>query len=844
MPGDGPSPLRLCDERDTVTDKVDKLVKEPEAAPAEESSRADPAEGVDEYRGDTQLFGVTAPDPSPGPSSQTHPSHLSSADPGASDPSAAEPNMPRPPRAMVDFGDKQIDLDKMRDSYLGELVAGRFKIVDFIDRGGMGEVYLGLNEAVGQRVAVKFLSKRFTSDANIVTRFGNEARSYAKVTHPNAVTLLDYGQHDDGALYIITEFIEGASLSKTVKQRGPLTPAQVVSIGKQCSDVLIAAHQEGVIHRDLKPDNIMITPGPRDRFVVKVLDFGIAKITDDEMAMTETGAIFGTPEFMSPEQARGDGAEPRSDLYALGAILYYALTGKLPFRGKNKFAVLNKHLNDPPTPPAQIAPHLDIPGPLEAVIMKCLNKGPEERYANAEDLYDALDEVRDSLALGQTDPDRPPRPDTAASSSEIAQAPTSDPGELVDEPPYELGEDFQFDSEHPGAESPDPKGVSSDTLQESSIPPVQLGTLASSPGVEPLGDEIEDLDAGVDEDDLWDEDDLRVGMSTPARLVLVLLAIGVVALAATMGPQLLEGGGGEADTGRGEAPGVEQPQAARAELERALVVGQVQGLLASAEFSLELGEPASARAHLERSRTWAPDDQLTPRVKRQRADLQERVERLGRLESKAARLRDARDCQGLRKLLPEVRELSRGAGERWLKAADACASTGRRKETAPAASRRPDEREGDRASDSPAHAQGAPGGGEDDPGSSSPPPGADAQGSPAVEDPRPGAQAGGPTGEETPGAEDAPDAVEGGATEPGGSDPDGSEPDGSEPDGAGPDGSEPDGAGPDGPAGDGGGAGPAPPGEIEAPGDRQEEPPSGQEDGSQGDDAALPPKQL
>ena len=137
--------------------------------------------------------------------------------------------------------------------------------------------------------------------------------------------------------------------------------------------------------------------------MVKVLDFGIAKISDDETGpMTETGAIFGTPEFMSPEQARGDSAQPQSDLYALGIILYYMATGRLPFSGKNKFAVLNKHLNDPPPRPNEIAPHAEVPPALEAVILKCLNKEAAERYASAEDLYEALDDVRDQLGTSRT----------------------------------------------------------------------------------------------------------------------------------------------------------------------------------------------------------------------------------------------------------------------------------------------------------------------------------------------------------------------------------------------------------------------------------------------------------
>ncbi|MEZ4461183.1 MAG: serine/threonine-protein kinase [bacterium] len=278
---------------------------------------------------------------------------------------------------------------------LGQVVGQKYRIERKIGQGGMGEVYLGLNAELGQKVAIKFLSRKLAHDEGIVARFLNEARSYCRVNHPNAVTLLEYGQHTDGTLYIITEFVEGMNLGETLKETGPFATPQVIHIGMQICEVLSAAHIQGVIHRDLKPDNVMLMPVARGRYAVKVLDFGIAKIVDDDQdgPTTETGSVFGTPEFMSPEQARGDGADARSDLYALGIILFFMVTGKLPFRGKNKLAVLNKQLNDAPPRPSVIRPDLEVSPRLEAVIMKCLNKVPGERYPAAEDLHEALEEL-------------------------------------------------------------------------------------------------------------------------------------------------------------------------------------------------------------------------------------------------------------------------------------------------------------------------------------------------------------------------------------------------------------------------------------------------------------------
>ena len=296
-------------------------------------------------------------------------------------------------------GASLVPIRSVRDSYLGETVGEKYKLVEQIGAGGMGEVYLGVNEPLDQRVAVKFLSRKYTENEQVIMRFLNEARSYCRVTHPNAVTLLDYGQHDDGALYIITEFIEGVSLTDAVQEHGAFGPAKALSVTAQCCDVLTAAHPEGIIHRDLKPDNIMLMPASRDRYVVKVLDFGIAKIVDDEgTALTKTGSVFGTPEFMSPEQAEGRPVDPRSDLYALGIILFYLSTARLPFEGESQFSILQKHISEAPPKASKIREDLEIPSEIEAIIERCLSKEREDRFPDAEALLAELEKQRARFA--------------------------------------------------------------------------------------------------------------------------------------------------------------------------------------------------------------------------------------------------------------------------------------------------------------------------------------------------------------------------------------------------------------------------------------------------------------
>jgi serine/threonine-protein kinase len=550
----------------------------------------------------------------------------------------------------------------VQESYIGQTVGGKFKIVDFIDRGGMGEVYLGRVDPLGQRVAIKFLNKRFTSDKSIVDRFLNEARSYCRVHHPNAVTMLEYGQHEDGALYIVTEFIEGKSLSKTIKERGPFSAEQTIAVGMQCCEVLAAAHGEGVIHRDLKPDNLMMIPVGKDgkRFTIKVLDFGIAKIMDDDAGpMTETGAIFGTPEFMSPEQARGDGADPRSDLYALGIILFYMLTGRLPFSGKNKFAVLNKHLHDAPPRPSELAPKQNIPPAFESIILKLLSKAPAQRYASADDLYEALDALRIALASGQTG-------GMEARLTGRQQPPVALHGTLeMDGKGGRLGSDFGFEDEPSDDDLPDPHA---DTLSPQDAAPKRLDDeLDMSRG----------LDAPQGRHRVMPEGQPGPTVETvsgrkrsAAGWMGVGLMLGLVVMGAYLAWQNMEPAAGAGE--RVGTPAAVTPSSEPMDVQRALVTGQVLGLLSGAEEALERGELVALQRHIETTHQWMEDAELPQEARVRRQKLEVALAALAELVKQGEAAREGQRCDKLLHVSSRMRPYSEGLYKQWRGEATTC----------------------------------------------------------------------------------------------------------------------------------------------------------------------------
>lgn len=276
------------------------------------------------------------------------------------------------------------------DPYLGATVDGRYLVEKVLGEGGMGIVYRCRHTIIDKLVAMKVLRADMARNEEVTERFLNEARSASSIGNPHIIDISDFGRLPDGATYFIMEFLDGRPLSDVLGKEKHLPAERLLPIAIQLAEGLGAAHEGGIIHRDLKPDNIFLLRRGSQTDFVKILDFGIAKATSTGSKLTQAGQVFGTPHYMSPEQAAGTTVDHRSDIYSVGVILYELSTGKLPFDAENFMAILTQHMYKAPPAFAEVpnAPE-NVPAELELVVLKCLEKDPGQRYQSMADL--ALD---------------------------------------------------------------------------------------------------------------------------------------------------------------------------------------------------------------------------------------------------------------------------------------------------------------------------------------------------------------------------------------------------------------------------------------------------------------------
>lgn len=272
---------------------------------------------------------------------------------------------------------------------MGRTLPGGYTVLELVGVGGMGRVYRAEQQALGRTVAVKIIHSHLLSDESASARFITEARAASQLNHPNSVGVIDFGHTDDGLLYLVMEFLRGRDLARVVNESGLLPLKRLIDVVRQVLAALGEAHDLGIVHRDLKPENIILEPKRGGGDFVKVVDFGLAKVRA-ERSVTKPGIVCGTPDYMAPEQGRGDPIDGRSDLYAVGVILFLMLTGKLPFEGDSPTQVVLLHLTMPPPDPRQVAPHRSIPDKLASVCLKALSKDPDQRFFNADDFSGSL----------------------------------------------------------------------------------------------------------------------------------------------------------------------------------------------------------------------------------------------------------------------------------------------------------------------------------------------------------------------------------------------------------------------------------------------------------------------
>jgi predicted Ser/Thr protein kinase len=282
----------------------------------------------------------------------------------------------------------------IQDPFVGKVIDGRYEIQARIGEGGMGVVYKARQTTIDRVIALKMLNAQVAGDPNWVQRFANEARACSRLQHPNTIRMFDFGQTPDGRLFMTMEFLDGVSLRDALA-KGPLAPHRVVKILNQCCASLAEAHSIGIIHRDIKPDNVFLLNMAGQPDFVKLLDFSVAKLIESDRMKTQAGVVFGTPQYMSPEQGRGLPLDARSDLYALGILAFEMLTGAVPFHDDNPMTVIQMHLHAavPPLPQS-------IPYSVQQIVRRALEKEPSRRYQSSGEMMQQCQNVFAELTQG------------------------------------------------------------------------------------------------------------------------------------------------------------------------------------------------------------------------------------------------------------------------------------------------------------------------------------------------------------------------------------------------------------------------------------------------------------
>ena len=283
---------------------------------------------------------------------------------------------------------------------VGEVLADRYEVEELVGTGGMSSVYRAHDRLLDRKVALKVMHQHYGDDPQYVERFRREARSVASLSHPNIVTVIDRGEHESRQ-FIVFEYVDGENLKQLIQRRGPAPVATALELAKQVAQALSFAHQQGLVHRDVKPQNVLLNGGG----TAKVTDFGIARSLDVKHGVTQTGTVLGTSDYIAPEQAQGYTVDAQTDVYSLGVVLYELLTGEVPFPGESFVAVAMRHINEPPPPIRDKRP--DVPPRVEAAVQRAMAKDPADRFASMAELCAELDACLAELHGGETVVTRP-----------------------------------------------------------------------------------------------------------------------------------------------------------------------------------------------------------------------------------------------------------------------------------------------------------------------------------------------------------------------------------------------------------------------------------------------------